>query len=338
MINLMLDIRSNVIYHELMKIVLDHNSPVPLYHQIAEALSYHIATGHIPLGRRLPSVREAAASWNVNMHTVRRAYGELAERGLVEIRGPAGTLVVGTTSSRQSARRIADLDAFLQRVLQDGRRQHGLSRHDLVHLLANWSPKRSSSSDVVHVVECSETQCEDHVREIQGRWEVEARPWSLSRRGEPPSGPIIATYFHHNEVRRRWPHRLDEIHFAAIHPDPKLPTRLHEILPPGKRAILELCEFDEQMARNIAADLSVLFPPDRYHIKTRVVARGTKILESLGKRRPVLFSPRAWDALTAQERADPGLIKIVYAFTEEGLESLGTNLSWSRRSRSLHYA
>ena len=74
---------SIVVYHVLMKMTLDPDSAVPLYHQITEALSYRIATGRIPPGQRLPSVREAATAWDVNMHTVRRAYGELSERGLV---------------------------------------------------------------------------------------------------------------------------------------------------------------------------------------------------------------------------------------------------------------
>lgn len=76
---------SIVMYHKLMKMALDPDSPVPLYHQITEALSYRIATGRIPAGQRLPSVREAAKAWDVNMHTVRRAYGELSQRGLAWI-------------------------------------------------------------------------------------------------------------------------------------------------------------------------------------------------------------------------------------------------------------
>jgi hypothetical protein len=213
-----------------------------------------------------------------------------------------------------------------------------LARDDLVNLLANWSPAPSDSSDVIHVVECSETQCADHVQEIESRWEVDARPWCLSRSGEPPPGPIVATYFHHNEVRRRWPHRVHDIRFAAIHPDPRLATDRRTLAPSDKRVTLTLCEIDEPMARNIAADLSVLFPVDRYRIKTCVMTRGTGIPKSSGKRRPVLFSPRVWDSLGPDERKDPRAIKIVYVFTEEGLESLGTHFGWRRRDRSRRHA
>ena len=316
---------------------LDADSPVPLYHQIAETLSYRIATGRIPPGQRLPSVREAAKAWDVNMHTVRRAYAELSERGLVEIRGPRGTLVLGTPDRPPRTRKGDDLDAFLQRVLREGRVQHGLERHDLVRLLANWSPTHTSASDVVHVVECSETQCDDHVREIEECWDVEAKPWCLSRSGEPPPGPIVATYFHHNEVRRRWPHRLQEIRFAAIHPDPQLPADRRTFPPSGKRVTLTLCEFDEPMACNIAADLSVLFPPDRYRIKTRVVTRGSELLGTCGQRKPILLSPRVWDSLELEERMDSRAIKIAYVLTEEELENLGAFFGWRRRRRVRHH-
>lgn len=316
-----------------MRIELASDSPVPLYYQIAETLSYQIATGRIPAGHRLPSIREAAEAWDVNLHTVRRAYGELAERGLVDIRGPRGTRVLGRATDPARVKKADNLDGFLQRVLQEAHARHGLARHDLIRLLANWPPTQAKAADVVHVVECSETQCGDHAREIEGRWEAEAKPWCLSRSGEPPAGPIVATYFHYNEVRRRWPHRLHEIRFAAIQPDPRLPTD-HRIPPAvGNRATLTLCEFDEPIARNIAADLAALFPAERYRIKTRIVTRGSKVLEPSGQRGPLLLSPRVWGSLKPKERTDPRAIKAAYAFTEEELENLGAFFGWQRRRR-----
>lgn len=321
-----------------MQLSLDPESPVPLYHQIAETLSYRIATGRIAPGQRLPSVREAAETWAVNLHTVRRAYAELSERGLVEIQGPRGTRVLDTPDQPLRTRQRDELDAFLQRVLSEGHVRHGLERHELVQLLANWSPAQPSTADVVHVVECSETQCEDHVREIEERWEVEAKPWCLSRSGEPPAGPIVATYFHYSEVRRRWPHRLHEIRFTAIQPDPRLPSDPRTLPDSGGRVTLTLCEFDEPMACNIAADLSVLFPADRYRVSTRVVTPGSPLLEAPGQRRPVLLSPRVWDSLEPAERTDPRVIKIVYVLTEEELEGLGAFFGWQRRRRNRRHS
>jgi DNA-binding transcriptional regulator YhcF (GntR family) len=315
-----------------MKIALDPKSPVPLYHQVAETISYRIATGRLLPGERLPPVREAAVVLGVNMHTVRRAYAELAQKGLVEMRGARGTRVLGRARVGPRGVSRRKLDGFMERVLREARQQHGLTRHDLVHLLANWSPATSEAAGVVHVVECSQAQCSDHVQEIKSHWQVDARPWCLSKQGEPPPGPIVATYFHHNEVRRRWPHRLHEIRFVAIRPDPRLPARVRPRPAPGKRSGLTLCELDEPMARNIASDLSVLFPADRYRIKPRVVQRAGELLESPQSRTPVLFSPRVWGQLSSAERNDARAIKVTYVIEPEELEAVGEHFGWRRRN------
>ncbi len=314
-----------------MKLALDPESPVPLYHQIAEAIGYRIATGRLSPGERLPPVREGAAAWGVNLHTVRRAYAELAENGVVEIRGARGTRVLGRARVRARGSIQRKLEGFLEHVLREAREQHGLTRHDLARLIANSSPAVPGDVKVAHVVECSDTQCADHVQEIQARWHVEARPWCLSRRGEPPPGPIVATYFHYNELRRRWPHRIPEIRLAAIQPDPQLPARVRPNARRGKRMTLTLCEFDELMARNIAADLSVLFPPDGYRIQPRVVDRAGKLLASSNSRTPILFPPRVWGKLSSAEQNDSRAINVRYVFAEEEIEAVGEHFGWRRR-------
>jgi regulatory GntR family protein len=79
---------------------LDPASPVPLYHQLAEALRYRIATGALAPGTALPPLRAAARQWGVNLHTVRHAYAALASLGLVRTRAPHGTLVLGGAPRR----------------------------------------------------------------------------------------------------------------------------------------------------------------------------------------------------------------------------------------------
>ncbi|UCC31984.1 MAG: hypothetical protein JSU86_06830, partial [Phycisphaerales bacterium] len=181
---------------------------------------------------------------------------------------------------------------------------------------------------VVHVVECNEPQCVDHAREIESRWQVNARPWCLVRKGQPPAGPIVTTYFHHNEIRQRWPDRLREIRFAAIHLDPQLPARVERHRLRGRRTTLTLCEFEESMAQAIASDLAMLFPPERYHIRLRVVDQASEVLQPSRSRTITLFSPRAWGALTPEERDDPRAIKARYMFPDEELHAMGKQFGW----------
>ena len=81
-----------------MRVPVNADSPVPLYHQIAEGIRYRIATGALPTDTQLPTLREASRLWGVNLHTVRHAYKELADQGFVATKGPAGTRVLPAPS------------------------------------------------------------------------------------------------------------------------------------------------------------------------------------------------------------------------------------------------
>ena len=56
----------------------DPQSPVPLYHQIAEALRARMERGELRAGDALEPMRQAAERFGVNLHTVRHAYTALA--------------------------------------------------------------------------------------------------------------------------------------------------------------------------------------------------------------------------------------------------------------------
>ena len=169
---------------------LDVQAALPLYHQIAQAIRYRIAIGSLTPGAELPRLREAAASWGVNLHTVRRAYRELAEKGLVETRAPFGTRVVEgpkTAGTGEAVRR-----EFLNRIVDEARQVHGLSVDELHRFLGERCSERPATEAIVYLVECSETQCQDLARQLESRYRLDARPWPLglirasSRAPTPP--------------------------------------------------------------------------------------------------------------------------------------------------------
>jgi len=309
-----------------MQLSLDRASPVPLYHQIAEALRYRIATGKLARGEALPSVRDAAELWSVNMHTVRRAYRALADEGLLAVDGARGSRVAGAV--RRGAV-DSSVQAFVERTVRQARERHGLGPRELSHLLANWSPAGTRAAETVHVLECSEAQCAAHSTEIERHWSVDAVPWCLDRSGEPPAGPVVATYFHYNEIRRRWPHRLPEIRFVAIHPDPALA----EQVPPaarGRRRVL-LCEFAAAQAEGACADLFTILPERHYRIEPLVVRRAGDALAAAGRGAVTLFTPRVWAGLTDEQRRAPGVFPVEYVIRTDELEALGEHFGWSAR-------
>ena len=97
-----------------MLIRLDPKSDRPIYRQIAVAVSSSIQDGSLAAGSRLPSARSMAESLDINMHTVLRAYSDLEENGLVEMRRGRGGVVV--TSG-------ANIDNLVGRLVSEARRQ-----------------------------------------------------------------------------------------------------------------------------------------------------------------------------------------------------------------------
>ncbi|AIE84492.1 PLP-dependent aminotransferase family protein [Fimbriimonas ginsengisoli] len=88
---------------------LERDSSEPIYQQIAEQLRSQIASGALPLGCRLPTVRSLAGSLDVARQTVLEAYRLLGSWGLTEARVGDGTRVVRELPSAEARERLAAL-------------------------------------------------------------------------------------------------------------------------------------------------------------------------------------------------------------------------------------
>lgn len=328
---------------------LDHHSPIPLYHQLAEALRYQIATGALRVGAPLPPLRKAAGLWAVNLHTVRRAYAELVAQGIAVTRGPAGTRVLSGLGGHGASPSGRRRERFLARVLREARERHGIDAAELAALLQAKRAIRPVSPSTAYVIECSRSQCEDLAAQLEARWRVSAIPWPLDRDDLPPAGLLLATYFHYNDVRVRLAGRLSDVRFAAISPDPGLRARLRRTRRGATRqnhrttqkhprtsqkqrqTRVYICERDSSMARNIAADLRRILPEGEFEILTQITARPEQWLQRKKPRIPVLFAPRMWGTLSEKARAHPRVHEVSYVFDPHDLETIGHELGWQPR-------
>lgn len=79
---------------ELAAIRLDRGSPVPLYFQLASAITEAITTGRLPAGTRLDGEVQLAERIGVSRPTMRKAMERLVSQGLLVRRRGIGTQVV----------------------------------------------------------------------------------------------------------------------------------------------------------------------------------------------------------------------------------------------------
>jgi GntR family transcriptional regulator len=111
-----------------MLIRVDPASDVPIFAQVAASVRADAASGRLRSGDRLPSAREVAGSLEVNLHTVLRAYQELRDEGLVDMRRGRGAVV--TDAVAPLAQLHDDVVALVERA-----RALGLSPDTLAALV-----------------------------------------------------------------------------------------------------------------------------------------------------------------------------------------------------------
>lgn len=71
-------------------ISIDRTSSVPVHEQLVEQLRFLIASGQFKIDETLPSTRALARQTGVSFHTVRKAYHQLEQEGLLEARVGSG--------------------------------------------------------------------------------------------------------------------------------------------------------------------------------------------------------------------------------------------------------
>jgi DNA-binding transcriptional regulator YhcF (GntR family) len=77
----------------MVDIALDASLPEPPFEQVRSQVARRAASGDLPAGTKLPTVRALATQLGIAVNTVARAYKELEADGVVVTEGRRGTFI-----------------------------------------------------------------------------------------------------------------------------------------------------------------------------------------------------------------------------------------------------
>lgn len=116
-----------------MLIRVDESSERSIFEQIADSVRADITEGRVRPGMTLAPARQVAASLGINVHTVLRAYQQLRDEQLVDLRRGRGAVVTGAAAT------LTELRGEVDRLVSHARAL-GVSQETVAAMVANADP------------------------------------------------------------------------------------------------------------------------------------------------------------------------------------------------------
>ena len=97
--------------------ILKPHSGVPIYRQLLDQIRRMAASGHLPPGTELPSIRDLALKHAINPMTVSKVYTLLEAEGVLERhRGKPMTVAAPKRAQSPVAKRLEQLEPHVEHV------------------------------------------------------------------------------------------------------------------------------------------------------------------------------------------------------------------------------
>ncbi|KAA1397437.1 GntR family transcriptional regulator [Aeromicrobium ginsengisoli] len=115
-------------------VTIDAAGSEPPYEQVRRQIAQGAASGALPAGHKLPTVRQLATDLGLAANTVAKAYRALETDGVIETHGRGGTLIASRRLTDPEAEAGAQTYARLART-------QGLSLDEAIRLVEqSWTP------------------------------------------------------------------------------------------------------------------------------------------------------------------------------------------------------
>lgn len=126
------------------ELFLSASDSTPMYQQIVNQITAKVIAGDWSVGQPLPSIRELASASRVSVITVKRAYAELGQAGVIVTRHGMGSFVAESPNLSTDLLRAE----FMQHVdaMLDCARRLGMSAQEIRQLLDEEQARGSAKS------------------------------------------------------------------------------------------------------------------------------------------------------------------------------------------------
>ena len=116
-----------------MNIIINSSSMVPIYEQIVETVKRQIASGELVADTPLPAVRTLSKELKISALTVKKAYDQLEEDGLVTTVHGKGTFVKGLNPGILREEQLKELEGDMT-VLVEKAKRYGVTTEELTEI------------------------------------------------------------------------------------------------------------------------------------------------------------------------------------------------------------
>ncbi len=132
-----------------MRLHVSTKNGVPIYVQLVTQIRQLVASGRLPVGTELPTIRTLAEQLLVNPNTVARAYRELEQAGIVTARRGLGTVVSEAGSPMAKRERVEVLRDKVDGLLAEAG-QLGFEFEELMQLMRTRHEQRAAERGEDH--------------------------------------------------------------------------------------------------------------------------------------------------------------------------------------------
>jgi GntR family transcriptional regulator len=308
-----------------MDFLLDRHSALPIHAQIKEQIKVGLLIGHIRPGDTLPSIRDVESQTNVSRNIVRKAYLELQDSGILDLRHGKGVQVRKGINYPQLNHIRKETERMTQEILTNLRKL-GISPTAFARYLYQQARSNETASPYMVYVDATHKLAEDRAAQISSLWQMDVPALAIQELENMAKSElkkmrnILTNYLRFEEVEKI-------VHGSHVNVIPlgltfeKSMIGLFKRLPKNAKLVFVVDDRDYPMLTMIL-DLyrTVLMGPEMSitAMPIRQVGNVQKFLNS-SKFDKVIFSNRIWDDLSDDSKKHP---KAVHPEMEMELVSL----------------